>query len=250
VRSLGAALALACLAGCHDKGEPTTLTVSAAVSLKEPLEELGAGFERAHPGTKVLFNFAATGDLARQIEAGAPVDVFAAAAAAPMDRLAAAGRLDGESRRTIARNRLVLVARAADCPRFRFATLGSAPPAHLAIGDPRTVPAGEYADQLLTTIGAKSALEPHLLPAANVRLALDLVARGEAEAGIVYATDVAVAPALAICDTAPDEKSPRVEYPMAAIAGSPHAEQARAFVAYVASDTGRRAFAARGYLAP
>ncbi len=240
MRLFGVALLWCGLGGATER----SLLVSAAVSLKEPFEALAQRFTKDHPEIKITFNFAASGDLVRQIEAGAPVDLLATAAAEPMDRLERAHLIEPASRRTIAHNRLVLVT-----PRnkwLKWAELMRA--RRVAIGDPRTVPAGQYALELLDRLGLRAQLEPRLLYAANVRVALDLAARGEAEAAIVYATDPVAASGLVVVDRAPDDLV--VSYPMAVVSASQERELGRAFIALVMGPGGRQLLRGHGFLLP
>lgn len=210
------------------------LTVSAASSLANAFADLGHAFEVAHPGDRVVLNLAASDVLLRQIEQGAPADVFASADEATMDRAAAARSIDPSTRRDFAGNTLVLiVAAAARVPKALDELTGPGY-AHIAIGNPESVPAGRYARQVLVDAKLWDALQPQLVPTQNVRQALDYVARGEAQAGFVYATDAAllkdkVGVALVVPTATP------VRYPIAVTAASAHAQLARRFVEFAAS---------------
>jgi molybdate transport system substrate-binding protein len=210
------------------------LTVSAAASLANAFTDLGHAFEAAHPGAKVVLNFAASDVLLKQIEQGAPADVFASADEATMDRAAASKSIDAASRRDFAGNTLVLIVAARTKAPAALGDLNDKAYAHVAIGNPDSVPAGRYAKQALIDATLWDRLQPQLIPTQNVRQALDYVARGEAQAGFVYATDAAVqkdkvAVALTIPTATP------VRYPIAVAAHSLHAELAGSFVEFVAS---------------
>ncbi len=212
----------------------TELTVSAASSLANAFADLGKAFEAAHPGDKVVLNLAASDVLLRQLEQGAPADVFASADEATMDRAAAAKAIDATTRRDFTGNALVLiVASGGKAPRA-LDELKNADYQRIAIGNPESVPAGRYARQALVDAKLWDDLQPSLVPTQNVRQALDYVARGEAQAGFVYATDAAVQKdkvrvALNVPTAAP------VRYPIAVSAASKHAELARHFVEFVLS---------------
>src|SRR5574337_1774230 len=166
------------------------LLVSAAISLKEPLQEIGARFEQGHSGVKVVFNWGASGALQQQIEQGAPVDVYTSAASKQMDDLEAKGLILPGTRHTLAVNMVILITPAA--PRLHlvsFKDLTRPEVKLIAIGNPRSVPAGEYARAILTSLGVWDVLQPKLILTENVRQALAYVARGEVDAGLVYATD-------------------------------------------------------------
>ena len=172
------------------KGE---IVVGAAISLKEAFSELGGNYQR-RTGTKVDFTFAASGELVRQIEAGAPIDVFASAAEREMDDLQNKKLIDTKTRADFARNTLVLVVPAKSPLKLQsFSGLAAPGVAKIAIGNPRTVPAGLYAQQLLQKMQVWPKVESRLIAAENVRQVLDYVSREEVDAGIVYGTDVQAA---------------------------------------------------------
>ena len=155
------------------------LTVSAAISLKNAFEDIGRQFEKSHPGVKVLFNFGASGDLARQIEAGAPVDVFASAALKDMDELDRKGLIRSGSKMDFAGNTLVLVfPNHSPIPGKSLQDLKDGRIQRIAIGNPKTVPAGRYAQEVLTRLQLWEILKNKLILAENVRQVLDYVARG------------------------------------------------------------------------
>ena len=211
------------------------ITVSAATSLTDAFNVVGRNFEAAHPGTHVVFNFAASDVLLKQIEQGAPADVFASADEVTMDRAAAAKNIDASTRRDFAANTLVLVVpTSAKAPKILADLKTVDHYRHIAIGNPDSVPAGRYAKQALGDAGVWEALQPQLVQAQNVRQALDYVARGEADAGFVYATDAAmkkgkVAVALTVPTATP------VRYPIALVSSSQHAPLAHAFVEFMLS---------------
>lgn len=214
------------------------LTVSAAASLSNAFSDIARAFEQGHPGNKVVLNFGGSDVLLRQIEHGAPADVFASADEATMDGAAAKRLIDAATRRDFAGNALVVIVGGESAPPSSLGRLTHKSYRHIAIGNPDSVPAGRYAKQALIDAGIWAALLPRLVPTQNVRQALDYVARGEAEAGFVYATDAAVQKdKVRIALTVPTYTP--VRYPIAATAGSAHADLARAFVAFVAADAGQ-----------
>ena len=225
------------------------LIVSAAASLSNAFTELGHAFETKHPGDKVVLNFAASDVLLKQIEQGAPSDVFASADEATMDRAAQATLIDSATRRDFAGNVLVLVVASGIKAPATLADLSSSTYAHIAIGNPDSVPAGRYAKQVLSDFGMWDKLQAQLVPTQNVRQALDYVARGEAQAGFVYATDAAtqkdkVGIAFNVPSTTP------VRYPIAVVANSRHAQLARDFAAFIASSEAQAVLARYGFSAP
>src|SRR5262245_11021110 len=169
------------------------ITVSAAASLKDAFGEIGKQFE-SRTGSKVNFNFGASGALQKQIESGAPVDVFASAGRPQMDALASQGLIEPGTQRDFARNVLVLVVPAdSTSGPTSFTDLGGPKLTRLAVGNPKTVPVGQYAQQTLTRMGLWQQLQSRLILAEDVRQTLDYVARGEVDAGIVYESDVRAA---------------------------------------------------------
>ncbi len=160
------------------------LVVSAAASLTAALNDIKPVFEASHPGTRLFYNFAASGILARQIEGGAPVDVFISAAPQPMDQLQAHGRILDGTRIGLLSNELVLVVPQGAQGRIKgFEDLSGA--ARIALGDPGFVPAGQYAQQILRYLGLWESLRPRLIYGQDVRQVLEYVARAEVDAGIV-----------------------------------------------------------------
>lgn len=227
---------------------PTTLRVAAAISLREPLEDLGHRYEREHPGVAVRWIFGASGDLATQIAHGAPVSLFASASPEPVARLGRAVRV--EALCDVATTSLVLVRR--DDPALadlRWENLATHPAVHhVAVGATPAVPAGVYAERALQAMGSLDAVRPRLVRGAHVRQVLDLVARGEADAGIVYATDVRGRRDVVSCGAPPVPVA--VRYPLVAVADAAHADAARALGRWLCGDVGRAAFRGRGFDAP
>jgi molybdate transport system substrate-binding protein len=224
-----------------------SITVSAAASLGHAFKEIGARFEAATPGATVRFNFAASGVLLQQIVQGAPVDVYASADQATMDRGMKEGLFDAGSRTDIAGNRVVLVV-----PAHGSSMIGGLEdlrdPAvrRIAIGKPATVPAGRYAREALESAALWPALEPKLVLADSVRQVLDYVSRGEVEAGFVYATDAALMPdrvrvALVASGHAP------VAYPVAVVAESRQKALAARFLRFLATPAAREVLSRHGF---
>lgn len=228
------------------------LLVAAAVSMKDVVADVGRGLEQARPGVRVRYHLGASGELQRQIEAGAPADVFVSAASRPMDDLERRGLVQAGTRRVFAGNVLTVVV-----PRDSRLSLGTAADLldprvkRLVIGNPRTVPAGEYAAESLRALGVWEGLQGRLVLAENVRQALDYVARGEVEAGIVYATDVRVqADRVREAFRPPARAQPTIVYPVAVLGGARDPALARAFVDRLAGAEGRAALERFGFQPP
>lgn len=245
-------LALLALRPAAEADDPARaeITVFAAASMTDVLQEIGAGF-RVDTGIATRFSFAASSALARQLELGAPAQVFVSADVEWMDYLANLGVIDLATRRDVAGNELVLVAPAdselklAIEPGLRLsAALGGG---RLALADPDSVPAGRYARAALTSLGAWKDVESRLVPAENVRAALAYVSRGEVPLGIVYRTDARVDTKVRVVGAFPAGTHPPIVYPAATIRGSP--EAAAEFVAYLGRARAQAIFARHGFTA-
>ena len=225
------------------------LLVFAAASLKNAAEDIGKAYEASGAG-KVTYSFAASSDLAKQIENGAPAVLFISADTKWMDYLAERKLIDADSRRDLLGNRLVLIAPAdstlmthlgADAPLAQALGDGK-----LAMADPDSVPAGRYGKAALETLNVWSSVEPAVVRAKDVRATLAFVERGEAAAGIVYATDAMVSKKVRIVDEFPESSHPKIVYPVALIAGQDDAA-ARAFYDYLVGPKARGVFLDYGF---
>lgn len=225
------------------------LTVFAAASLKEALDDAAAAY-RKQTGVPVRVSYAASSALARQIEQGAPADVFFSADLEWMDYLQQRNRLDVATRRSLLGNRLVLIApRASKAqvdlkrPATLLAALGDG---RLAVGQTRTVPAGKYAKASLESLSLWNGVRPRLAESESVRAALMLVARGETPLGIVYASDAKAEPDVRVVATFPEDSHPPIVYPVAALRGARAAQAAR-FVQWLGSPAADALFTKRGF---
>jgi molybdate transport system substrate-binding protein len=223
--------------------------VLAAASLQESMTAAADAWARAGHARPVL-SFAASSALARQVQAGAPADLFASADEQWMDALQRGGLLVPGTRATFLGNRLVVVApRAsrASVTRSNIARLLSAGP--LAMADPGAVPAGKYGQAALERLGAWRAVAPRVVRAENVRAALALVERGAAPFGIVYRTDALASRQVRVAGLFPAGSHPPIRYPVARLQASRHPD-AEAFRRFLLSQTGRAIFVAHGFSAP
>jgi molybdate transport system substrate-binding protein len=241
---------LALLAGTVPAAETEkpSLTVFAAASLTNALQELGDGFTR-QTSIAVRFSFASSAALARQIENGSPADVFFSADVEWMDYLQTRNLIQRDTRHDVLGNRLVLIAptdskiQLTIAPQFPLAaTLGKG---RLATGDPDSVPVGRYAREALTTLGAWNAVSDRLVRTDSVRSALALVDRGEATLGIVYETDALIDKHVRVVDVFPANSHLPIVYPIAQTrAAKPEAAR---FVAYIRGPAGDVVFKAYGF---
>ena len=225
------------------------LTVFAAASLKESLDEAAAAYEK-QTGVPVRVSYAASSALARQIEQGAPADAFFSADLEWMDYLQQRDKLEPATRRNLLGNQLVLVAPKASKARVdlkRPATfLAALGDGRLAVGQTQTVPAGKYAKASLESLSLWNGVKARLAESESVRAALMLVARGETPLGIVYASDAKAEPAVRVVATFPEESHPPIIYPVAALRG-PRSAQATQFVQWLASPAADAIFTRRGF---
>jgi len=225
------------------------LTVFAAASLKEALDEQVARFE-ADTGSRVAVAYAASNALARQIEAGAPADVFLSADVDWVDYLDKRKLIRPGTRADLLRNRLVLIAPADSRAALRIAPgfdlAGALGSGRLAMANPDSVPAGKYGRDALLALDVWARVEPRVARAENVRAALVLVARGEAPLGIVYATDARAEPRVRVVDTFPEDTHEPIVYPVAIVATS-RSPYARRFVDSLVSPAARVIWARHGF---
>jgi len=240
-------LALAGAFAQQTEAKQEELIVSAAASLTDVFQEMGSAFEMAHPGIRVVFNFAASGALLQQIHRGAPVDVFAPADQKSMDRALEKGLLRAGTRRNFASNRLVLVTPGRATSSIEdLQELTKEEIAWVSIGNPETVPAGWYAKQIVILEGLWETLQPKLIFAESVRQVLDYLNRGEVDAGFVYETDAAIS-AGKVKLVAVLDQGEAILYPFAALAASRKQDLAQRFMEFVTSEEGRTILATHGF---
>lgn len=254
-RTLTMSLSAALLAGLiglaphRAAAQDKTLTVFAAASMKNALDDVNAAYTKA-TGVKVASSYAASSALARQIEQGAPADVFVSADLKWMNYLAEKKAIKGDTRINLLGNKLVLIA--PKDSKIGTVTIGQgfdlaklAGDGRIATGDVKAVPAGLYAKAALEKLGAWQAAEPKLATADNVRAALLLVSRGEAPLGIVYETDAKVEPGVKIVGTFPDNSHEPIIYPVAATATAK--PDATSYLAFLRTKTAKDIFEKYGF---
>jgi len=240
-----AVITLSCGAagGDHPPRPAGSITVFAAASLTDAFKALGASFQKANTGTDVKFNFAGSPTLVTQIEQGAQADLFASADTTNMDKLATEGFTTGVSPRVFVHNKLEIVV-AANNPK-RIASLADlAQPGVIYISAGPTVPAGKYASQALAKAGVK--VTPKSLET-DVKSVVSKVQLGEADAGIVYATDVKAAGVKVTGVEIPDQFNVVADYPIAAVKDTKNAATAYAFIEYAISSEGQAILASYGF---
>lgn len=247
-RILVSLLAFILVVGFSPAASAATLNVFAAASLAEALKEISTGYEK-ETGNKLSFNLAGSNALARQIDEGAPADLFFSADEAQMNNLEKKGRIVPESRTNLLGNSLVIVVLADSTLKIASPKDLARPEVkRLALADPKGVPAGVYAKEHLTKLGLWSAVEPKVVPTENVRAALAAVESGNIEAGIVYKTDAALSKKVKIAHEVPAAEGPAIRYPIALVKDSKQPEAARRFLQHLASDKARAVFAKFGFI--
>lgn len=242
--------------GSADGAEAVTLNVFAAASLADAFGEIGATFSAAHPGTEVVFNFAGSNQLATQIGEGAPVDLFASANSTQMIAAIDSGRIISGTQRTFARNRLVVVT-PGDNPAGLTTLQDLATPGVKVVFAAAEVPVGQYTQTFLDKAeesgalgaGYKDAVVANIVSyEANVRAVLTKVTLGEADAGVVYTSDVGAAADEVTQIAIPDELNTIAAYPIAPLADSAHPAVAQQFVDYVLAPEGQQVLARYGFI--
>lgn len=224
------------------------LTVSAAISLKDSLDEIAQMYHAEMPDALIHFNYGASGTLQRQVEQGAPVDIFVSASPSQMDALESKGLVLAGTRKDLARNSIVLIVPKGKTGISSFADLASADAKIIAVGEPQTVPAGKYAQEVLTHLGLYDQLKPKFVLAKDVRQVLTYVATGNADAGIVYATDAKTSDKVSVIATATEDSHSPVIYPVAVLKNSQNAQAAKNFVEFMLGTKARAVFQKYGFL--
>lgn len=252
----------ACLvvAGCGGGAQPAApkaaeapktveLTISAAVSLKDALAEIQTNYQKKNPQVKLLFNLGASGSLQKQIEQGAPADIFISAAPKQMDELSAKNLINTATRKNLVENKLVLIVpQNATSKPSKFEELADPAMQKISIGEPTVVPAGQYAQQVLRKLGIWDKINDKLVLAKDVRTVLTYVETGNVDAGIVYKTDAASSKKVKIAAIAPEGTHAPIIYPAALLAASKQQEAAKAFLAYLSGPEGKPVFEKYGFV--
>lgn len=199
-------------------------------------------------GGEIVVTYGASGDLRRQVEGGAPIGALVLASTDEADALIRRGRAESSSRRVVASNRLVLIGPSGSPPLTFTALNELAPEAQIAIGDPRTVPAGQYARQAFENLGIWDRLQDRLVYGGHVASVLTYARRGEVEAAVVYQTDIRGIDDVVVLDEASGEWAPVPR--VVAVITQPGSPAARGFVSFLVSDPGREIFLRHGFHPP
>jgi molybdate transport system substrate-binding protein len=221
--------------------------VSAAASLTDAMKEIGTAFTKEYRGTTVRFNFGASGALQRQIEQGAPVDVFAPASSREMDALVKSHNIEGVTRVDFASNRLVLIA-PTNSRLKRWEDLAGSTVRRVALSNPDSVPSGRYAKETLTRRKLWNSVQGKAVFGENVRQTLTYVASGDVDAGIVFSTDARDEKRVRVIqETLPGKDHTPIVYPAAVVAHAPNGSAARRFVVFLQGHAAQAILAKYGF---
>jgi molybdate transport system substrate-binding protein len=242
------------LAGCQsaakeeEKSEPVALTISAAASLKDAMAEIQTLYLEEAPETTLTLNFGSSGSLAQQISQGAEVDVFMSASAKDMTTLKDAQLMNDDTVKNILGNEVVLVV-----PKDSMTTVTSFDQltdktiTKLGIGEPTSVPAGQYAVDVFNFYSIMDQIQSKIINGKDVKEVLTWVETGNADAGVVYSTDAKISAGVKVVATAPAESHKAIVYPAGVVKASKNTKAATAFVAYLSSDAATKVFEKYGF---
>lgn len=229
--------------------EPVELTIAAAASLTDVLTEIIESYKGVAPNVTITPTYGASGALQTQIEEGAPVDIFMSAAQKQMDALEEQALLLDGSRIDLLENKVVLIVpKDSALGITSFEDLAKDDVKTVAIGDPASVPAGQYAEEVLTTLGIKDKVEAKANLGTDVRQVLTWVESGDVDAGIVYATDAATTDQVTVVGEAPADSVKKIIYPVAILKASQNAEAAQAFIDFLKTDENVARFEKYGFI--
>jgi len=235
----------------QNAGETVELTISAAASLTDALYDIQKAFESEHDFIKLNYNFGSSGALQRQIEQGAPADVFLSAAANHMQALVDQRLIDADQHSTLLSNELVVVVpKDSKTPINHAAALTNDEVKRVAIGIPESVPAGSYAKEALAGADLWDALQPKIVQGKDVRQVLQYVETGNADAGFVYKTDAMTSENVTIAFTVAPDTYARIEYPVGVVTATKHRIEAEEFYRYLQSKEALGVFVEYGFTVP
>jgi len=229
------------------EAKPVALTISAAASLKDAMEEIKAVYQKEKPNVTITYNYGSSGSLQQQIEQGAEVDVFLSAATKQMDALKDKGLLLDDTRKDFLENKIVLVIPKDSTAVTDFKDLTSDKVQQVALGEPKSVPVGQYAEEMLKKLNLLDSIKPRVVYGKDVKEVLTWVETGSADAGIVYETDAKVSTKVKVVAKAPEGSISPVYYPAAVIKASKNQDTARDFINYIYSSKAKPVFEKYGF---
>ena len=228
--------------------QPVELHVAAAASLTDVMKELAAVYEMEHPDVKLVFNFGSSGALQQAIENGGETDLFYSAAQKQMNALQDSGNLAEGTRKDLLENEVVLIVPqegGKDIKSFEELTRGDIQ--HVALGEPKGVPVGQYTEEILAKLGILDQVKAKAVYGSDVRQVLSWTETGDADCGVVYATDAAVSDKVKVVAKAPKDSHKPVIYPAAVIKSTKHMNDAKDFLAFTSSDDAKKLFEKYGF---
>jgi molybdate transport system substrate-binding protein len=231
----------------EEPAEKVELTISAAASLTEAMGEIQALYQTEKPHVTLVFNFGSSGSLQQQIEQGAPVDMFFSAAIKQMTALEEKGLVAEGTKKELLENKIVLITPKDKTDLMSFEDLVTDKAKQIGLGEPGSVPVGQYSEEIFTNLGILDQVKPKSVYGKDVKSVLTWVEQGEVDAGIVYATDANVSDKVNIICSAPEGSHKPVIYPVAAIKDSAHLEDTKAFIEFLSSDKVKQTFEKYGF---
>lgn len=230
-----------------EEEKPVSLTISAAASLKDAMEEIKQQYGKEKPNVTITYNFGSSGSLQQQIEQGAPVDIFMPAAAKQMNVLKEKNLIIEETNKNLLENKVVLIAPKDSSLLKEFTDLADDRVKKIALGEPKSVPVGQYSEEILISMKIKEKVQPKAVFARDVREVLTWVETGNADAGIVYETDAKVSDKVKVVASAPENSHKPVVYPVAVIKSSQNIDAAKEFLQFISGDKGKAVFEKFGF---
>ena len=229
--------------------KPVELNISAAASMKDALAEIQANYQKKAPQVKLIVNLGASGSLQKQIEQGAPADIFISAAPKQMNELETKNLVNKATRKNLLENKLVLIVPKDSTLKIsKLEDLQNDAVKQISIGETKVVPAGQYAEQALKKLGVWEKVQGKIVFAKDVRTVLTYVDTGNVDAGLVYKTDAASSKKVKILATAPDGSHAPIIYPAAVLTGAKNQKAAEEFLAYLAGPEGKTVFEKYGFV--
>lgn len=233
--------------GCSSKKEEViNLNISAAASMKEAMEELQKVYKNENNNVELIINFGSSGSLQQQIEQGAPCDVFISAGKKQMDNLKKGGHLLDDKYKDLVKNELVLIA-PKESQISSMDDLSKDIVKHVGMGEPESVPAGKYADEVLNNLNIKETLKDKLVFAKDVKEVLAWTKSGNADAGFVYYSDAINSDGIKIVEVTSEDTHSPITYPVAVIKNTRNDEEAKKFEEFLLSEKGQTIFEKYGY---
>lgn len=230
------------------QAQPVEINVSAAVSLKDALAEIQKNYQAKNPNVKLVYNLGASGSLQKQIEQGAPADIFISAAPKQMDELEAKNLTNKATRKNLVENKLVIVVpKETKLNITKYEDLTQSAVQKIALGETATVPAGQYAQQVLQKLGLWDKVKDKIVFAKDVRTVLAYTETGNVEAGIVYQTDATSSDKVKIAAVAPEGSHQPIVYPAAITTGTKQQKAAEEFLTYLFSAESKAVFEKYGF---